>query len=247
MARSAADDLAVHLRTRLMGGRALLGLARDLQEVLEPRGAWLVLNDRADVARAAGAAAVVTGRTGLSASDARRAAALPVGRSVHSAEAARRAVVEGADFLVAGAVFETASHPDVRPGGLDLVRAAAAASRPVVAIGGMVPGRAAEVMDAGAAAVAAIRALWDAADPAVAARDFLAAMGGPGTITLTVNGERRRARAGTTLAGLLGELGLDPRAVVVEHNRAVVRRERLSGVVLTDGDAVELVHFVGGG
>jgi thiazole synthase/sulfur carrier protein len=62
-----------------------------------------------------------------------------------------------------------------------------------------------------------------------------------------VNGESRAVPEGTTLAGLLEQLGLDPRAVVVEHNRRIVRRDALSGVRLSAGDAVELIHFVGGG
>ena len=65
-------------------------------------------------------------------------------------------------------------------------------------------------------------------------------------LTLTLNGAPRRVRA-ATLAGLLEQLELDPRAVVVELNRRIVRRPELASTRLSDGDAVELVHFVGGG
>ena len=69
-----------------------------------------------------------------------------------------------------------------------------------------------------------------------------------GTIALTVNGERREAAEGTSLAQLLRALDLDPRMIVVEHNRAILRdRTRWDDVRLTDGDVLELVHFVGGG
>jgi thiamine biosynthesis protein ThiS len=64
---------------------------------------------------------------------------------------------------------------------------------------------------------------------------------------ITVNGDDREVPDGLSLAGLLQELGLDPRMVVVEHNRAIVRRPRLAEVLLGEGDSVELVHFVGGG
>jgi len=67
------------------------------------------------------------------------------------------------------------------------------------------------------------------------------------TIDVTINGESRVVAAGATLLELLGSLELDPRAVVVEHNRVIVRRPNLSGVTVADGDAIELVHFVGGG
>lgn len=66
-------------------------------------------------------------------------------------------------------------------------------------------------------------------------------------LTVTVNGEARRVPAPASLLTLLGHLGLDPRTVVVELNREIVRRPRLGDISLADGDVVELVHFVGGG
>jgi sulfur carrier protein len=66
-------------------------------------------------------------------------------------------------------------------------------------------------------------------------------------IEVVVNGERRAVPAEATLLELLTLLGLDPRAVVVEHNRKIVRRPELSGQRLAPDDAIELVHFVGGG
>ena len=67
------------------------------------------------------------------------------------------------------------------------------------------------------------------------------------TLAVTINGETRRIPGPASLLDLLAQLGLDPRTVVVEHNRVIVRRPRLGEVALADGDAVELVHFVGGG
>jgi len=66
-------------------------------------------------------------------------------------------------------------------------------------------------------------------------------------ISLVVNGEPRTIHGPATLDDLLQHLGLDPRTVVVEHNRHIVRRLRLAETQLAAGDAVELVHFVGGG
>ena len=54
-------------------------------------------------------------------------------------------------------------------------------------------------------------------------------------------------RPGVTLLELLAELALDPRTVVVEHNRRIVRRPALGETPVAAGDAIELVHFVGGG
>ena len=67
-------------------------------------------------------------------------------------------------------------------------------------------------------------------------------------IALTVNGERREVAGGTTLGALLRELGLEPRMIVVERNREILRdRAAFDALVLAAGDELELVHFVGGG
>lgn len=66
-------------------------------------------------------------------------------------------------------------------------------------------------------------------------------------LDITLNGEPRRVAAPATLGDLLRRLALDPRTVVVEHNRTIVRRPRLDEVRLSAGDTVEVVHFVGGG
>jgi thiamine biosynthesis protein ThiS len=66
-------------------------------------------------------------------------------------------------------------------------------------------------------------------------------------LEIIVNGESRRVTGPATVADLLRQLSLDPRTVVVELNRRIVRRPQLQETVLEDGDAVELVHFVGGG
>jgi thiazole synthase len=66
-------------------------------------------------------------------------------------------------------------------------------------------------------------------------------------LIVVVNGEPRRVSGPATLLDLLQHLGLDPRTVVVERNREIVRRPRLGETALAEGDTIELVHFVGGG
>jgi len=66
-------------------------------------------------------------------------------------------------------------------------------------------------------------------------------------LEIMVNGEPRRVPGPATAADLLRHLGLDPRTVVLELNRKIVRRPQLNDTALADGDAVEVVHFVGGG
>jgi thiamine biosynthesis protein ThiS len=67
-------------------------------------------------------------------------------------------------------------------------------------------------------------------------------------VLLTVNGEPRAVRPGATVTEFLRDLDLDPRQVVVEHNREIVRdRATLASRALAQGDVLEIVHFVGGG
>lgn len=64
---------------------------------------------------------------------------------------------------------------------------------------------------------------------------------------IEVNGRTRRVPAGLRVEGLLAELGLDGRTVVVELNRRILDREDHAGAALSAGDRVEIVRFVGGG
>jgi sulfur carrier protein len=66
-------------------------------------------------------------------------------------------------------------------------------------------------------------------------------------IEIQVNGERRQVRGGLSIEELLRSFDLQPRMVVVEHNGDILRRERYGNVTVGPGDALELVHFVGGG
>lgn len=67
-------------------------------------------------------------------------------------------------------------------------------------------------------------------------------------ITLTVNGAPREMARNSTIASLLGSLKIDPRLVVIEHNRSILRdRDQYPALGLESGDVVEIVHFVGGG
>ena len=140
-----------------------------------PPEAAVFVSGRADIAAATGAHGVQLGGGDLTPADARRVLLHGwIGRSVHSPEEARMAVEEGADFLVVGSIYETASHPGRAAVGTGLLREAARLGRPVIAIGGITPERVPELKAAGAYGVAAIRALWQADDPAAATLSMLA-------------------------------------------------------------------------
>lgn len=100
-----------------------------------------------------------------------------VGRSVHSVDAALRAEAEGCEYVVAGSIFPTASHPGGPAGGLALIEDIARRVHiPVVAIGGINANNARQCIDAGARGVAVISAIFDAADPKLAAQQLWSAI-----------------------------------------------------------------------
>jgi thiamine-phosphate diphosphorylase len=166
--------VALHLRAHAASGRALYELAVRLGARARETGSLVLVNDRVDVALAAGAHGVQLGRRSLSVADARRlAGGMRIGASVHDAGEGREAVEAGADFLVAGAVYPTATHPDRPGGGLGLIESVAALGLPVVAIGGVTPERAGELRRAGAMGMAAIRGVWDAPSPAGAVQRYI--------------------------------------------------------------------------
>ena len=160
----------VQVREKDLGGRALLALVEDVVAIARPRGAAVLVNDRLDVALAAGADGVHLPEAGLAVADAR---ALAPGAIVGCARhTAADAAACGADLVVLGPIWATPGKgAPLGVAALAAARAALPARAALVAIGGVDDAaRAAEARAAGATAVAAIRALWTAPDPAAAAR-----------------------------------------------------------------------------
>jgi thiamine-phosphate pyrophosphorylase len=174
---------AVQLREPGLAGKALLDLAEALRGVFPAGDGTVVVNDRADVALAAGADGVHLGFRSIPVPEARRLfRSGTIGVSVHDPQEARRAIEEGADYLVFGPVFETPSkRGKLEPRGLAALSEVAKASPvPVLAIGGIDASRARRCAEAGAFGVACIRALFARGDPRGAARAILEAMTGAG-------------------------------------------------------------------
>jgi thiamine-phosphate diphosphorylase len=168
---------ALHLRAGRISGARLQTLAEGLEAAQAITGAWLVVNDRVDLALGARAKGAQLTSRSLRVADARRAApGLAIGASVHSLDEARAAASEGASWLVAGHVFATTTHPGEEGRGLPFVRTlAAAVTIPVVAIGGVRPEHCRVLRAAGAYGLAAIRGIWDAPNAEQAASDYLSA------------------------------------------------------------------------
>ena len=174
---------AVQLREKDLGAADLAALGRRLLALSPPP--FLIVNDRADVALAVGAAGVQRTHTSLAVADLRAIAKrgfggyeLRVGASVHSLDDARAAAAQGADWLFFGPVYDTPSKRAYgAPQGLAaLAQVTGAVDVPVIAIGGITPQRVAEVRAAGARGVAVISAILSADDPATETRRFLDAV-----------------------------------------------------------------------
>jgi len=168
--------VALHLREKDLGGASLLALARPLAAACHAAGQLLLVNDRLDVALAAGADGAHLPSAGIPPAEARRllGAGRLLGVSCHSAAEVERARDGGADFATFGPIYDTPSKRGLgSPVGLAALRQAATLGLPLVGLGGVEAARAAEVRAAGAAGVAAIRAWLTAADPAAAVRALL--------------------------------------------------------------------------
>ena len=156
----------VQLREKDLTGRALYELARAAAGLARGSATRVLVNDRADVARAAGCDGVHLTTRSLDASAVRRAFGedFLIGVSAHSTAEARAAEALGADFAVFGPVFDTPSKRAYgAPVGLESLRDVALSlpAFPVVALGGVDESNAAEAMRVGAAGVAGIRLFAD--------------------------------------------------------------------------------------
>ncbi|MGZ4445674.1 MAG: thiamine phosphate synthase [Nocardioides sp.] len=176
-ALAAAGVDGFQVRAKRLDDRGLLGLTLRVRDAVEGHGAVVVVDDRLDVALAAGAAGVHLGARDLPVADARRVAPhLLVGATCRSGVDVAAARAAGADYAGFGPVFATTSKADLpAPLGVAALEAAVG-SLPLVAIGGLDRAGAAACRAAGAAGVAVISAIWRHPDPVTAARELCTAV-----------------------------------------------------------------------
>ena len=171
----------IQLRAKSADLRAVLTLAESLVRLAEPAHAQVIVNDRADVARLAGAAGVHVGQDDLEPADARAIIGDSglVGLSTHTTDQIDAAAAAPIDYLAIGPVFDTITkYTGYAAVGLERVRHAAERSqRPVVAIGGITLETAPAVIAAGASAVAVISDLVASGDPAARVHEYLQCLG----------------------------------------------------------------------
>ncbi|MFZ5586703.1 MAG: thiamine phosphate synthase [Thermodesulfobacteriota bacterium] len=164
---------AIQFRQKRGSTRELIETARQMQALCRRHGVRLIVNDRLDVALAAGADGVHLGQDDFPLALAREILGPDkiIGGSASTLAEARLCQAQGVDYIGLGPVYPTSSKADASPaGGLELVRRAARElGLPVIAIGGIDEARAAAVMAAGAHGVAVISAVCCQGDPAAAA------------------------------------------------------------------------------
>jgi thiamine-phosphate pyrophosphorylase len=167
---------AVQLREKQCSTRDFVAMARALKALTAPCGVPLIVNDRVDVALAAGADGVHVGQSDMDCRDVRRLLGpyAIVGLSVETMEQAAQAAALEVDYLGVSSIFSTPTKTDASAEwGLDGLAALRRASKQVlVAIGGIHASNAAQVIAAGADGIAVVSAICAAPDPAAAARDL---------------------------------------------------------------------------
>ena len=167
------------MRDKSHSSQARLALAEDLVRRAHHAGATLIVNDRADIARLAGADGVHVGQEDLAVADARAVVGADaiVGISTHDPAQVDAAAKTDATYIAVGPIYGTTTkETGYEARGLDFVDYAARQGRPVVAIGGITLERAPEAIAAGAAAVAVISDLLRE-DPAEMVRRFRRRLG----------------------------------------------------------------------
>lgn len=151
-----------------------------LADAARRHGALVAVNDRADIARAAGADVLHLGQDDLPLGVAREIVGqrTVIGRSTHETGEVARALMEDVDYFCVGPCWPTPTKPGRPAPGLDLVRAVASMKpdKPWFAIGGIDEARLGEVLEAGARRVVVVRAITAASDPGAAARTLKAAL-----------------------------------------------------------------------
>jgi thiamine-phosphate pyrophosphorylase len=169
----------VQLREKRLEARPILDLAEIFRERCDAHDVPFVLNDRADLALAARADGVHLGQDDLPVAETRRVLGRHaiIGRSTHDPEQLLRAMDEDVDYIAVGPVHATPTKPGRPAAGIELVRfAAAEATKPWFAIGGIAEATIAAVREAGARRVVVVRAITEAEDPAAAAKTLRAAL-----------------------------------------------------------------------
>jgi thiazole tautomerase (transcriptional regulator TenI) len=165
---------AIHIREKTATAKEIYTIIKSMLDIGIPPGK-IIVNDRADVAKAVHAQGVQLTYQSLDVQLVKFSFPdLRIGKSVHSLQEAVEAEQQGADYLLYGHIFSTSSKPGLAPRGLgSLQQIVKEVAIPVIAIGGITPKNTKDVLSTGAAGIAVMSSIWDAHSPVEAIRSFL--------------------------------------------------------------------------
>ena len=162
----------IQLREPLLNDARIIEIGNLIAEITKGR-ALLILNGNPEIATKINADGIQLPEKQMNIKSSDISRELLIGRSIHSKNAAIEAELAGADFLIAGTIFHTNSHPRKKPSGINLItQVCSATEKPVLGIGGISLDNAESIIKAGADGVAVISYIWDSQKPKCAARSL---------------------------------------------------------------------------
>ncbi len=245
----------VQMREKNKPRGELLSKGRELLSVCRASGIPLIINDDPELACDIGADGVHLGQEDLAKCPIEAVrdilgADKIVGVSTHSLDQFRQAHSMDVDYLAYGPIFPTRTK-DYCIGTSGMNEAARSAKKPVFFIGGIDLSNVSAALASGAGRIALIRAIAASDDVRAAAALFKEALSRPqmkgNTMTIRINGKTASPGAASNIDELIRTRMLSPDKIVIEHNRRVVPKEEWARTALNDGDALEIISFVGGG
>ncbi|MFA6635616.1 MAG: thiamine phosphate synthase [Candidatus Omnitrophota bacterium] len=245
----------VQMREKHLSPKELRELGTRLSELCAKNDVMFIVNDDPCIAKEVGADGVHLGQEDIknwSLSSAREFVGQDgiIGISTHSVEEAAAASSGDSDYIAFGPVFPTKTK-DYFIGTRGIPEVLRISSKPVVFIGGICSDNIDELFSLGARNIAMIRHITAAPDIESRVRGIKQRMilsgGTKARANVSINGKTEILEGRISIEKFIGIKGLIPEHVVIEHNSAIVPREKWNEVFLSGGDNVEIVSFVGGG
>ncbi len=245
----------VQMREKNASRAELVELGRILKDICKMNGVVFMVNDDPYLARHVKADGVHLGQEDV------KKYGLPavrelvgpegiIGLSTHTVRQAKDGAASGADYIAFGPVFPTKTK-DYFIGTDGLPEVLGLSDKPVVVIGGIDGENLDKVLFLGARNVAMIRYITEAPDIETRVREVKEIMLRRGSavskVNIRINGNTESLDKVLSIGEFVGSKGFKPEQVIVEHNNVIVPREKWRDVLLSAGDNVEILSFVGGG
>ena len=245
----------VQMREKNASRPELVELGRSLKDICKTNDVVFMVNDDPYLAREVRSDGVHLGQEdvkkyGLPAARELVGTEGIIGLSTHSVRQAKDGAASDVDYIAFGPVFPTKTK-DYFIGSDGLPEVLALSSKPVVVIGGINGENLDKVLSLGARNVAMIRHITEAPDVESRVREIKEIMLRRGSaaskVNVRINGKTESLDKVLSIGEFVGSKGLKPERVIVEHNNVIVPREKWRDVLLSAGDNVEILSFVGGG